>query len=305
MNLEYLKYIFAAIILITTMLGNIGPLFITTIRWTSRLESLAGGIFLGAGLAHLLAESNEEMEKVKGLSYPLSPALALSFFVILTLIELFTYSEHDADAFGEHHHHNNESQYDAIASSALISINDPDSEKLNAEHNHKIKMIEFGTTNKFLTAATISLYIIMDVHSTIEGIALGILPKLSHTIAIFCAIVGHKPVEAFALSLIIVKCRPTKVAFWIMIVLYSLLTPIGIIIAIKIGEISSSLVLGIIEALSAGTFLFVGCHEWSEMFEHKHDWKVPEKLWHFGMFAFGVLWMLLIAIIEAFTDGDE
>ncbi|KAH0786082.1 ZIP Zinc transporter family protein [Histomonas meleagridis] len=298
MKLEHLKFIFAAIILVTTILGNIGPLFITTIRWTSRLESLAGGIFLGAGLAHLLAESTEELEKVPNLSYPLGPALALAFFVILTLVELFSYSEHDADAFGEHQHDDN-NQYDAIASSALISIND---QPIDQPPQHKVKMIEFGTTNKFMTAATISLYVIMDIHSVIEGIALGILPKLSHTIAIFCAIVGHKPVEAFALSLIIVRGRPTKVLFWIMIMIYAVLSPIGIIVAIYLGEISSSLALGIIEAFSAGTFLFVGCHEWSEMFEHKHEWKVSEKLWHFGMFTFGVVWMLLIAIIESFTE---
>ncbi|KAH0788753.1 ZIP Zinc transporter family protein [Histomonas meleagridis] len=306
MQLDHLKIIFAVIIFILTLVGNILPLFITTIRWTSRLESLAGGVFLGAGLAHLLAEANEEFEEVDGLAYPLAPALALAFLVLLSVVELFTYSEHDADAFGDHGHDHGggHDHYNPIGNASLMT-SDNDNDIAKQDNKQSSKMVEFGNTNKFLTAATISLYIIMDIHSAIEGIALGILPKLSNAIAIFCAIIGHKPVEAFALSLIIIKCRPTKIVFWIMVIIYAVLSPAAIIVAMYIGSKSNSLALGIIESLSAGTFLFVGSHEWSEMFHHKHEWKTSEKLWHLGMFTFGVLWMLLIAIIEAETGGHH
>lgn len=302
MKLETLKVIFAVIIFVTTLLGNVGALFITTPKWISRLEALAGGVFLGAGLAHLLADATEEIENVKNMKYPLAPAVALSTFVILTIVELFSYSESDAKAAQER----DESQYDQIISSqTLISINgDADGSSVVEPKPAHVKTVEFGKTIKNLTAATVSLYVIMDIHSTIEGIALGILPRLSSTIAIFCAIVGHKPVEAFALSLIVLKDKPTKGMFWFMILLYSVLSPIGVISAIFLGEISGHLALGLIAAFSAGTFLFVGCHEWSEMFEHKNEWKAGEKLWHLGMFILGVLWMLLIAIIESFTDEN-
>lgn len=300
MKLDTLKVIFAVVIFVTTLLGNITALFITTPKWTSRLEALAGGVFLGAGLAHLLADATEEIEKVKGMKYPLAPAVAISTFVLLTIVELFSYSESDARAAQER----DESQYDQIINSqTLISING-DADASMVETRSKFKTVEFGTTVKNMTAATISLYVIMDIHSTIEGIALGILPRLSSTIAIFCAIVGHKPVEAFALSLIVLKDKPTRGLFWFMVILYAFLSPIGVVAAIFLGEISGHLALGIIASISAGTFLFVGCHEWSEMFEHKSEWKVSEKLWHLGMFILGVLWMLLIAIIEGLTDED-
>jgi zinc transporter 1/2/3 len=155
-----------------------------------------------------------------------------------------------------------------------------------------------------MNAATFSLYLIMCVHSSIEGLALGVLcgSEWSQIIAVFCAIVAHKPVEGFALSLIILKRKPPVWFFVALIGFYVVLCPIAEIIGIVLTRNASDLVLGLIEAFSSGAFVFVGCHEWSEMFEHKHSWPTSEKLWHFGLFAFGVLWMLLVAIIEMYSD---
>ena len=309
MELSLFKWITAIVILITTFIGSILPIFIKAKKWTARLETMAGGVFLGAGLAHLLADSFEELDEVDGLKYPLGPAVALAMFVLLTLVELFSYSEHDAAVFenaGHSHHHGghdvtqpmllNSSQNEKIPNS--IDSNYADIENNQAEVKSEI----FGNSIKNLTVATISLYIIMDVHSLIEGLALGILDNWSNTIAIFCAIIGHKPVEAFALSVILFKDKPMKVIFWLLVVIYVMMSPAGIVAGIYLNRIGSSLLLGIIAGISAGTFLFVGCHEWSEMFEHKHSWPLSEKIWHIFLFTFGVLWMLLIAIVETFGE---
>ena len=304
---ELLRYIAAGTIFVTTLIGNIAPMFITAPKWTARLESLAGGVFLGAGLAHLLADSFEDLEKyadVHGeIKYPLPPAIAIATFVLLTFVELFSYSEHDAGAFHQHdhdhdhHHHGNDK--------LLESQNKYTDDQYEQQEQPKRRTVEFGTTIRNMTMATISLYIIMDIHSVIEGLALGASDKMSSIIAIWCAIVGHKPVEAFALSLILLKDKPTKWFFWLMVLLYSVLTPVGIVAGIFISKERSELALSIIAAFSAGTFLFVGCHEWCEMFEHKHSWPTREKLAHFFAFFIGVLWMLLIAIVEMFGEDDD
>ena len=72
------------------------PMFFAAQKWTSRAESLAGGVFLGAGLAHLLAEGHEDCEGIKT-KYPVAPAVCLGTFVILTCVELFSYGEHDEE----------------------------------------------------------------------------------------------------------------------------------------------------------------------------------------------------------------
>lgn len=313
MKLTSFKWISAIVILVTTFIGSVLPIFIKAKKWTARLETMAGGIFLGAGLAHLLADSFEEFEDVDGLEYPLGPAVALAMFVLLTLVELFSYSEHDAHVFenaDDHNHHGHDHAINDMNQTMLLNSNNEkvpnsttDSNYVSIDQPDVTRDDLFGNSIKNLTVATISLYIIMDVHSLIEGLALGILDSWSNTIAIFCAIIGHKPVEAFALSVILFKDKPLKALFWLLIVIYVIMSPIGIVAGIYLNKIGSHLVLGIIAAFSAGTFLFVGCHEWAEMFEHKHSWPVKEKFWHFGLFAFGVLWMLLIAIVE--TLGEE
>jgi zinc transporter 1/2/3 len=247
-SVENFDYICAAIILITTIIGSAGPIFVTAPKWTARLESLAGGVFLGGGLAHLLADATEELaDRIK---YPLAPAVTSLVFVLFTLVELFSYSEHDAAVFAEQHHHDN---YETLHSEKLLSAD-------SAVPRRRI--VEFGKNMSGFDAATVSLYIIMGIHSTIEGLALGVLEKWSDVIAILCAIVAHKPVEAFALGLILIKRKPTPLAFGLMIALYSVLSPIGVVSGSQLRESRNGIVIGIIEAFSAGAFLFIGCHEW-------------------------------------------
>ena len=278
------RVIAGIVILITTFIGSACTMCVRAAKWTSRLEALAGGVFLGAGVAHLLTDAYDDLSKVDSLKYPLAPAVALVTFIILTLVEYFSYSEHDAQPFAN-------AEHDPLV----------DSEATLDTLPNVVPNSMFGREMK-MSMAAISLYIIMDIHSAIEGLALGIMTTWSSLIAITCAIVGHKPVEAFALALILLKERPVKVWFWVLVGIYVFCSPIGVVVGIFVQKMSNNLVLGMIAAFSAGTFLFVGCHEWSEMFEHKNEWKLREKWWHFGMFAFGVIWMLLIAIVEMYGE---
>ena len=294
---EDLKWLAVFLIWSTTLIGSALPMWIRAIKWTSRLESLAGGVFLGAGLAHLLADS---FEKIGDCKYPASPAIALGTFVILTCVELFSYGEHDEEfQTGEHHHHHHHGHSNDEKQSLQSLI--PDQPTSQAE---EVQL--FGEETCSLGIPAISLYIIMDIHSAIEGLSLGIMTTWGGIIAILCAIVGHKPVEAFALSLILLKDKPTKFLFWVLVIIYTLMSPAGLIAGIELTDYTDNdWVIGSIAAFSAGTFLFVGCHEWYEMFEHKSEWSCGEKGWHFGMFALGVVWMLLIAIVEALSPEDE
>ena len=286
MDIEGFKWISVVIVAITTFIGNILILFINKPSSTSKLESLAGGVFLGAGLAHLLNDAFSELYNES--TYPIAPAVAACTFMLLSGIEMYTYSEQDAA--------NDNDAMDAEYSETPDLEAQPESEPQNKKKKRKF----FGETNEKMTISTISLYIIMDVHSVIEGLAMGIMFTWGTLIALFCAVVGHKPVEALALSVIVLKNKPTKVTFWILITIYALMAPIGIAIGIfLLRSIQNNLVLGIISSFSAGTFLYVSVQEWHSMFMHKGDWTTKEKNWHFILYLVGVAWMLLIAIVEA------
>lgn len=284
-----LKWTSVFVIFVTTIIGSFLPLCFKSQAWESCLEALAGGVFLGAGIAHLLDDSFNYVAEIRPpIYYPLASAVCLATFVLFTGIEFYSSHKKEAESDGSE------------GTMSVAAGTDQTESPLNPDDYQK-RM--FGSSLKHLKVATISLYIIMDIHSIIEGLALGILTHLSGVIAIFCAIVGHKPVEAFALSMIIIKDRPTKWFFWLSVIVYTLMSPIGIIAGIYISNTHNPLILGLIAAFSAGTFLFVGCHEWAEMFQHRDDWSFADKNWHFGSFFIGVLWMLLIAIVEVSNGG--
>lgn len=302
MNLTQLKYLSSAAIWLSTFIGCLLSLFIVELRWKSRIESLAGGVFLGSGLAHLLAEANTEFLHVK-ISYPIGYATCLLTFAAFTAIEYFS---HSSDS------HN--TLVDVCTASEHIIVDDQvdDSpnivadiiEQTQEENEPQRRRLLFGNSNSGFNVSTLSLYFIMDVHSLIEGIAMGILHKWSSSIALFSAILGHKPIEALALAVLIIKCKPTVAMFWSLTILYTVLTPMGILIGIWLDNLNDPIILGLTGALSSGTFLFVGNLQWSEMYSKRSVWPTSEKLWHYLLFVFGIVWMLLIAVIEIFSNEE-
>lgn len=298
LSLEVLKWICAFIVAILTFIGTLLPLCIKTETWTSRFESLAGGVFLGAGFAHLFEDSTNEIAQYGKISYPISGAIAVSTFVILTAIEILSYSERDMK---DHKHlysdHSDHPDTDQIHHDLNDIESDQQSNTIGKQVKEKNKSHGFFRSKfKLLSIPATSIYIIMLVHSIIEGLALGIMNSTSGVIALTCAVGGHKPVEGFALGLFILKSGPTKWLFWIMMIVYVLMSPGGIIVAIFLSKGGNLLTLGILSAISTGTFTFVGMDEWSDIFFHKSTWSLREKLWHLGLFALGVVWMLLMAI---------
>ena len=158
MDIEGFKWLSLVIVAITTFVGNILILFINKPSYTSKLESLAGGVFLGAGLAHLLNDAFTELYNES--TYPIAPAVAACTFMLLSAIEMYTYSEQDAA----------NDNYSGEYSEVTPDIETPQ-ESSQQSQSKKKKRKFFGDSNENMTIATISLYIIMDVHSVIEGLA--------------------------------------------------------------------------------------------------------------------------------------
>lgn len=299
-DLVTLQYGAAGLILVVTLLGNFAPLVITAHKWTERLESLAGGVFMGAALGHLLDDAliaNQEYTRMHASGYPLPAAVCFATFVLLTFVELFSHSEHDID--DDRRTESGELQ------EGLANADEMQEELTGGDENEVTEGDKEGKLpgkvakkTVEMTASTVSMYVIMLAHSAIEGLAFGVSMTMSSIIAVFCAIVGHKPVEAFAVSVIILKCNISRCMFVAMVLFYSLFTPLGIVIGISIGKMKSSLALVVIDAFSAGTFLFVGCHEWAIMFRGRSRDPWSDKIWRYGAFFIGAVWMLLICLVD-------
>lgn len=301
-SLTALKFICAIVCAILTFLGTVLILCIRAPRLTERAESLAGGVFFGAGFAHLFFDSTNEITAYGKIEYPITGAITITTFIILTTIEIFSYSEKD---FGQDSGMNPIEDDEKLNRPHIIEKNDniEESEKVDQPYSDSKssdqKLPElFGKKFHLLSIPVTCLFVIMLIHSFIEGLALGVMSNLSGVIALACAVGGHKPVEAFALGLIVAQDKPVQWLYWIMMVTYVAMSPIGIVVATFLSELGNNLVLGIISAVSAGTFTFIGCDEWSKMYENRNEWPVSEKLWHTGLYLLGVLWMVLIAIVD-------
>ena len=288
-DVETGKYIAASICAAVTFLGAVLPIFIKALKWTNRFQSLAGGVFLGGCLAHLIPDSVDEIRSATSNAYPITGAVAACTFFVLSAVEILS-SEITKDAAA------NASE----SPSGLESIEESLTQKEDDSHvgvNDGRNRVLFSSKFRWLSVSVTTLFVIMAVHSIIEGLALGIVPDLGGVIAMTCAVAGHKPVEAFALGIVLLRDKPMRWVYWTSMLFYVILSPVGAIIAIQLRHVANGIVLGVLTALSAGTFLYIACDEWAVIFLNRHKFPVREKLWHLGLFLLGMMWMLLIALV--------
>ena len=119
----------------------------------------------------------------------------------------------------------------------------------------------------------------MSFHSLFEGIALGLREKMSLAVIVFIAIIAHKWVESFSLSLQITKNYISKGFGLFLFIIYVLMTPLGILLE------------PIFSSLAAGTFLYIGTlHGLTRSV-------LIEKCCNFKEFTFVVVGFAIMAIV--------
>ncbi len=92
------------LIVLAALVGGLIPIRIniskSNEKWLVLGNAMAGGIFLGAGLLHMLPESVEQFEAIQsGIEFPFAFLLAgFGFLLILLLEKVFLGGEHGADS---------------------------------------------------------------------------------------------------------------------------------------------------------------------------------------------------------------
>lgn len=106
------------------------------------------------------------------------------------------------------------------------------------------------------------LITILSIHSVIAGAALGINETLTNAVVIFIAIIAHKSCESFSLVVSLKRNFDNHRTVLLLLVFFSLMTPVGIILASSVMSSlqthSAQLLEAILNALTAGTFLYIG-----------------------------------------------
>ncbi len=113
------------------------------------------------------------------------------------------------------------------------------------------------------------LIIFLSVHSIIEGAALGVGATVAEILIILIAILAHKGSAAFALVIKMQQYTLSKKFVLKILLLFACMTPLGILAGSVIENFQrgqgGQLTLSIINAITAGTFLFIACFEQEQL----------------------------------------
>ncbi len=205
-------------------------------------NTFAAGIFLGAGLIHMLPDATEGFHAVLESAFPFGPFVASLGFLLILFVEK------------------------AMTGSLKES------------------------TSSYV------LILILSVHSIIVGIAFGTESAMEQSIIIAIAVLAHKGSAAFALAVSMLKSNMQTERIIKLIIMFSLMTPLGILIGVWIANALSGQAaqfsIALFDALAAGTFLYIAIMEiFNEEFEQSSHTYL--KLM---MAASGLLLMALLAL---------
>ena len=114
------------------------------------------------------------------------------------------------------------------------------------------------------TLASLMLFLALSLHSVLEGVAIGIVPRAEMVVSTSAAILAHKAFAGYALgsTLITAESLDTRSHLYLGL-LFSCTTPIGVLIGMALLDDfdGSSIAVGIVQAMVAGTFMYVSIVE--------------------------------------------
>ena len=219
-------------------------------------SSLGAGVFLGAGLIHLLPDSISAYgEVLPHVEYPLAPLLACLGCLMILFLEKVWFAKIEFEKVAEA----------AAAGGAVFPL---------------------------------ALAVALSIHSILAGTALGAEKGLATSLAILVAIVAHKGSAAFALAVSLHRGGYTRGRILKVISLFSLMTPLGVVIGLIFNALltgaAERLFEAIFDALAAGTFIYI-----ASLDIISEEFSSPERRWPkfisvgsgLGLMAVIALWM--------------
>ena len=291
-------------------------------------NTFSGGLFFGIGQFHLLNEGVEKLSQYSDLPWPyFLAAIGYSFILFIQKV-IFGYIVPSAEQRLENNEKigkllnesedNDESKisitkgYNINSSSTSIpqlDENDIDNEKEKANVENRRPSTDSSDQNVILNVnlneedelnlkkkklSAFILLLSLSIHGLFECLALGIQTKYKNTLFLFIALMIHKWAEAFALGILFVKAKFTKKFYYLIIILFALVGPVGVAAGIGLSAAASEFVEGIFLSISTGTFLYVACSE--VIIE---EFSTPEKRYFkFSLYLIGCIFAAGLSLLE-------
>ena len=127
-------------------------------------------------------------------------------------------------------------------------------------------------------------------HGLFAGISIGIGENLNDTLIIIIAILAHKWAAALSLGVTFVKLFVPNKQFYILMIIFALITPVGTVIGLIVKQSSNELVEAIFLSVSSGTFFYLSMSEiLVEEFEKKENKYIKFIVYVVGCLAISFL----------------
>ena len=163
---------------------------------------------------------------------------------------------------GRSHRHKHRGETSILASIMDGSILTEDYNLLHSVHHHHDDHISQHLHGS--TLASLMLFLALSLHSILEGVAIGIVPKAEMVVSTSAAILAHKAFAGYALgsTLITAESLDTRKHLYLGI-MFSMTTPLGVLLGMALLDDfnGDSFAVGVVQAMVAGTFLYVSIVE--------------------------------------------
>ncbi|XP_039608653.1 zinc transporter ZIP1-like [Polypterus senegalus] len=260
------KLISLVILLLVTMLFGFGPFFMirfsgvlgiapgTCRRNMSLVSCFAGGVFLATCLLDLvpdyLAGITETFNNLQvTLVFPLPEfIMTMGFFLVLIMEQVvLAYKDQSLGSIDE--------RRNLLVASNIQSGNSHEAERDRDEGVHL--HVDF---NSHSAIRTFILVFSLSLHSIFEGLAVGLQKQTDKVLEICLALLIHKCIIAFSLTFKLVQNHLRRGVVVMCILLFSVMSPLGIGLGILLTENTSSvhqLSHCVLEGIATGTFIYI------------------------------------------------
>ncbi|XP_064625901.1 zinc transporter ZIP1-like [Lineus longissimus] len=294
------------------------------------LNFVAGGVFLGLILLHMVPEVTEEMAEsleAQGIHthFPFGPflvAIGLITFVVLEQIVMYCKgNDHQGkQAYGNHGNHETFTSQDNLEAEETTGLSTTFKHQKRHHRSYEAIPVEESayiddahllhdhveTSNngpgRNSLLRTYALLVALSLHAIFDGMVIGFQDTESLLWELFVAIIFHKILVAFSLGSRLLKAKQQLSVkhYFGLIVVFCLMSPIGGTIAALLADYSKSPALKLTEtiltALAAGSFMFV---TFFEILRFDYDSKVN---------LIGVFCLILgfgAYSLELYLEGDR
>ncbi len=263
------------------------PMKIKRFRENQELISLAnafsGGVFLSLAFGHMIPHSLEGFE-LAGFAHNVPFLVTLAGYLLIFFVEKIAFDTHGF--IEEHHHHHHGSSSKAA-----------DDKKKNGGAAVAAGGASSPTGGASGRSAVI-LLLALAVHSIFETMALGLSDTPVQAGLLATSIALHQPAESIALLVAFLKSGLSEAQTTRYLSIFSAIGTVGVFMGLAVSSFAGAVWDSVFVALTAGTFIYVGCTEIvAEEFEE------PERKWQkFGALLAGVV---IVGAITMVTEAWE